>query len=212
MNILNKLIEVEGHISISSGLAFREDGVEIDLTNPQPPRVLVAVSGGVVSAVFCDSQYVEVKVIDFDDSEADFDSRTIPTSWSDLTKDVDGLLYRSDCANSNPYALDMIKSLAEVEGSVSITRGMAHRDDGMALYLANPRLPRVLVTVSGGVASVVADDKNVDVLVFDSDNYENDPDRVATVPASWADMLPEGTDIPFADDLESSSKRPGKRM
>lgn len=212
MDILNRLIEVEGHISISSGLAYREDGVEIDLTNPQPPRVLVAVSGGVVSAIFRDSQYVDVKVVDFDDSEDDLESRIIPTSWSDLTKNVNGLSYRSDCVNSNPYALDMIKALAEVEGPVSITRGMAHREDGMSLHLANPRLPRVLVTVSGGVASVVADDKNVDVLIFDSDDYENDPAKVATVPASWADMLPVGTDIPFAVDLESTLRRPGKRM
>lgn len=51
----------------------------------------------------------------------------------------------------------------------------------------NKVVPRVLVTVSGGVADYVAD-PGVDVEVFDHDNYHADPKNTASVPAHFRDL------------------------
>lgn len=47
--------------------------------------------------------------------------------------------------------------------------------------------PRVLVTVSGGVANYVHDD-GVDIELFDFDNYRADPANTEKVPARFADL------------------------
>ena len=47
--------------------------------------------------------------------------------------------------------------------------------------------PRALVVVSGGVADF-ATDPDVDLFVFDQDNYESDPNGTDLVPASHADL------------------------
>lgn len=58
------------------------------------------------------------------------------------------------------------------------------------LSISTPELaptPRVLVTVSGGVADWLADD-GVSVEVFDWDNYNDDPEGTGPVPASFSDL------------------------
>lgn len=47
--------------------------------------------------------------------------------------------------------------------------------------------PRVLVHVNGGVADHVADE-GVEVIIFDRDNYNDDPANTDKVPAAWADL------------------------
>lgn len=49
------------------------------------------------------------------------------------------------------------------------------------------RHPRVLVVVKEGVAEAIADD-GVEVVIFDWDNYEDDPDGTEGVPAEFADL------------------------
>lgn len=47
--------------------------------------------------------------------------------------------------------------------------------------------PRVLITVSGGVAEYVCDE-GVDVETFDWDNYKVDPEETGPVPAHFKDL------------------------
>ena len=58
--------------------------------------------------------------------------------------------------------------------------------------------PRVLITVSGGVADYVADN-GIDIEIFDHDNYKVDPEPWPTggVPPHFADLLPESSDVPI---------------
>lgn len=60
----------------------------------------------------------------------------------------------------------------------------------------SPDSPRVLITVSDGVADYVAD-KGLDVEIFDHDNYEDDPVGTGPVPAHFRDLA-EPLDIPVA--------------
>lgn len=50
-----------------------------------------------------------------------------------------------------------------------------------------PKVPRVLVHVDGGVADSVQD-TGVEVIIFDRDNYNDDPANTDKVPADWADL------------------------
>lgn len=54
--------------------------------------------------------------------------------------------------------------------------------------------PRVLITVSGGIADYVSD-KGVDVEIFDHDNYKDDPVGTDPVPAHFRDLA-EPIDVP----------------
>jgi hypothetical protein len=55
--------------------------------------------------------------------------------------------------------------------------------------------PRVLITVSGGVAEYVCDD-GVDVEVFDWDNYKVDPVETGPVQAHFEDLAtPQGIPV-----------------
>lgn len=58
--------------------------------------------------------------------------------------------------------------------------------------------PRVLITVSGGVADYVSDE-GVDVKIFDRDNYDNDPVYTDKVPAHFWDLA-EPIDVPWDGD------------
>lgn len=57
------------------------------------------------------------------------------------------------------------------------------------------KAPRVLVVVKGGFANPVSDE-GVDVVVFDWDEYKNDPECTAGIPARFAD-LGKGHGIPI---------------
>jgi hypothetical protein len=61
--------------------------------------------------------------------------------------------------------------------------------------------PKVLVVVNGGVADPVYDD-GLDVVVFDRDNYNADPEATGPVPARFADLA-KGLDIPVEGDEPS---------
>lgn len=58
--------------------------------------------------------------------------------------------------------------------------------------------PRVLVVVAGGVGYYVADDE-VDVVIFDWDDYESDPELTFGPPQRFADLA-ERCNIPLASD------------
>lgn len=47
--------------------------------------------------------------------------------------------------------------------------------------------PRVLVVVREGVAEVIAD-VGIEVVIFDWDNYEADPEGTECAPAEFADL------------------------
>ena len=47
--------------------------------------------------------------------------------------------------------------------------------------------PRVLVSVSGGIAEVLPD-PGVEIMVFDHDDYRDDPKNTAKAPADFADL------------------------
>lgn len=57
--------------------------------------------------------------------------------------------------------------------------------------------PRVLITVSGGVAEYVCDE-GVDVETFDWDNYKVDPEETGPVPAHFKDLA-EPLEIPVEE-------------
>lgn len=59
---------------------------------------------------------------------------------------------------------------------------------------AAPTKPRVLVIVSGGIADYVADD--VDVEVFDWDNYKDDPRHTDGAPEHFRDLA-EPCNVPI---------------
>lgn len=48
-------------------------------------------------------------------------------------------------------------------------------------------MPRVLITVNGGVADYICDE-GVDIEVFDFDNYNADRDHTSLVPAHFSDL------------------------
>lgn len=60
-------------------------------------------------------------------------------------------------------------------------------DWGLTRLKESLKAPRVLVTVSGGIADYVSDD-GVDVEVFDHDNYNDDPAGAGRVPYRFADL------------------------
>lgn len=64
--------------------------------------------------------------------------------------------------------------------------------------------PRVLVIVSGGVASTIRDN-GVDVEIFDWDNYNDDPEGAGGVSAHFADLA-EPLDIPVEGVLNHNSE------
>ena len=63
----------------------------------------------------------------------------------------------------------------------------SYQDTARKLLEDRQGSPRVLVTVSGGVADYVAD-PGVDVEVFDFDNWMADPERTDKAPAHFADL------------------------
>lgn len=64
------------------------------------------------------------------------------------------------------------------------------------------RVPRVLVVVNGGMADTVQDSL-LDVVVFDWDNYKEDPEGTGGVPAEFADLAkPCGIPVQGADEEE----------
>jgi hypothetical protein len=65
--------------------------------------------------------------------------------------------------------------------------------------------PRVLVVVKGGIAEPICD-REVDVEVFDWDNYHADPDETSGVPEHFADLA-EPARIP----VEDADARPRRR-
>ena len=66
--------------------------------------------------------------------------------------------------------------------------------------------PRALITVSGGVASVNAD-PNVEVEVFDFDNYKVDPQNTSKVPAHFADLA-QAAGAPYEGDDDGDQLSP----
>lgn len=73
-----------------------------------------------------------------------------------------------------------------------------------------PAKPRVLVTVSGGVADYVADE-GVDVEVFDHDNFKADPVGTAPVPVHFRDLAePVGVPVATIADPETRVRLLGK--
>lgn len=62
------------------------------------------------------------------------------------------------------------------------------------------KTPRVLVIVNGGMADTVQDSL-LDVVIFDWDNYKDDPVGTGGVPADFADLAkPCGIPVQGADD------------
>lgn len=83
-------------------------------------------------------------------------------------------------------------------------RGTMQKD--LAPAPADSCRPRVLITVSGGVADFVCD-PGVEVAIFDHDNHGADPDGTAGVPAHFADLAaPLG--IPIEDAAPSATPGP----
>lgn len=70
--------------------------------------------------------------------------------------------------------------------------------------------PRVLVTVSGGVADYVCT-PDVDCFVFDWDNFEADPDWTGVAPADFADLAAP-INVPYAGQAHESVDRPSKTV
>lgn len=77
-------------------------------------------------------------------------------------------------------ALDLVMKRIPMEAAIRWSR------DRRGIKTANST-PRVLVVVSGGVAHCAADSE-VDVFVFDRDDYRADPEETSRVPASHADL------------------------
>lgn len=69
-------------------------------------------------------------------------------------------------------------------GKENIEKFLAFCKDKME---STQTMPRVLVTVSGGVACTTTDG-DVDISVFDFDNAKADPDGTSPVPARFADL------------------------
>ncbi|QMI49820.1 hypothetical protein [Burkholderia sp. MBR-1] len=91
---------------------------------------------------------------------------------------------------------DAHSTLEDKEGDLDGARLAADLEIGevrpMIMPDAMPKIsqgscPRVLVTVSGGVADFLAD-AGVDVVVFDHDNYSEDPEGSPRVPAHFGDL------------------------
>jgi hypothetical protein len=57
----------------------------------------------------------------------------------------------------------------------------------LSLQSPTPALPRVLITVSGGVVDWVADE-GIDVEKFDFDDYRDDPENTSKPSAHFADL------------------------
>lgn len=73
-----------------------------------------------------------------------------------------------------------------------------------------PEKPRVLITVSGGVADYVADE-GIDVEMFDHDNFKADPVGTALVPAHFRDLAePVGVPVEKITDPEIQVRLVGK--
>lgn len=71
--------------------------------------------------------------------------------------------------------------------------------------LAVATTPRVLVVVSGGIADPVFD-VGVDVVVFDRDNYKDDPKGTGGVPGHFADLAgPIGVPVDEAELVEAKN-------
>jgi len=89
------------------------------------------------------------------------------------------------------YAEEISSAMVDVVGDAdfSKTRDFHYSNSGWKPGVH----PRVLVTVSGGVADTV-EDGGVEVAIFDHDNYKEDPECTAKVPALFAGMA---TDVPF---------------
>lgn len=70
--------------------------------------------------------------------------------------------------------------------------------------------PRVLVTVSGGVADYVCT-PDVDCFVFDWDNFEADPDGTGVAPADFADLAAP-IDVPYEGQPPEAVDRPSESV
>lgn len=91
--------------------------------------------------------------------------------------------------------------------------GLTRKEAKLAtdLNISKPNVavkPRVLVVVNGGVAEVKSD-VGVDVIVFDWDNFNDDPDKCEGIPARFADLA-EDSEIPVEDEtVRSDAPRGG---
>lgn len=75
-------------------------------------------------------------------------------------------------------------------GKRTLMRGGSLGVEGISFEIveeAKPQRPRVLIYVSGGIADYAADD-GIEVVLFDMDNYRDDPKNTDKVPASFADL------------------------
>jgi hypothetical protein len=90
--------------------------------------------------------------------------------------------------NLNPSALVALLSTVN-KGHVSIEQGMLTFEDGTEVNLlkALEQQPRVLITVSGGVADYNSDD-GVEVVKFDWDDFNDQDVPEGGIPAHFADL------------------------
>ncbi len=86
-------------------------------------------------------------------------------------------------------------------GKRTLMRGGSLGVEGISFEIieeAKPQRPRVLIYVSGGIADYTADD-GIEVVLFDMDNYRDDPKNTDKVPASFADLAE-----PFSAPVEAA--------
>lgn len=88
---------------------------------------------------------------------------------------------------------DADRSLMNDEGDTEAA------DKAISVNISAPKIiqTRCLVVVSGGVADYICDD-DVDVEVFDWDNYKDDPENTPLPPAHFTDLA-QAVQIPMQE-------------
>lgn len=97
--------------------------------------------------------------------------------------------YENDAVPSEQAVIDRARAAMKAHGTATAS---ANERTGIGFV---PNKPRVLITVSGGVADFIKDD-GVEVSIFDYDNYEEkEDDDKYLVPSEFRDMLPDDVDL-----------------
>jgi hypothetical protein len=201
MDLIKKLAETNGFVSISDGVVLFENEDAIRVSIPKL-RALVTVSGG--EASFVADPGVAVEMVDWDHHPSGVNpDYVISPGFRDLATaaNISGVTSES----KPPLTTDVLQLLNRVSGRISIDDGVGTFEDGTTVDFSAAQSPRVFVSVKGGIAEETAD-PSVDAVVFDFDNYAADPDGTDPVPANFRDFAEE-QGIPVEDISLSADMR-----
>lgn len=123
-----------------------------------------------------------------------FDSASDKNAWIEATIKSAGASCAEDAADVATGYLEQLLSGPDGELSDQAKADLAQAAAILAKYGVlgdfvpeSAPAPRVLVTVSGGIADFACDD-GLDVVVFDFDDFHDDPRNTPRVPAHFADL------------------------